>query len=84
MRVRDILDKVPDAAAISVASKTTVTSASGSVLAAFAGMNWTSIIASLAAVIGLVANIYFQLRRDRRERQETAARVAALQSGCAE
>jgi len=84
MKLRDALDKVPDAAAISVSSKTTAASASGSILAAFAGMNWPSVLASVAAIVGLLANIYFQIRRDRRERHETAARLNAIQARCGE
>ena len=33
-------------------------------------------------VIGLVVNVHFKLRRDRREHAEHEARMAAIKGGC--
>ncbi|MGK7051626.1 holin [Pseudomonas aeruginosa] len=40
------------------------------------------LIGVLVAVIGLLANIYFQVRRDRRESAESAARIEAIRGRC--
>lgn len=47
-----------------------------------AQINWVGLIGVLVAVIGLLANIYFQVRRDRRESAESAARIEAIRGRC--
>lgn len=41
-------------------------------------VNWIGVTGALVAVVGLLVNVYFQARRDRREAAESAARIRAL------
>lgn len=66
----------------SVANKTTVAGAITGAVGWLAQINWVGLMGVLFAAIGLAANIYFQLRRDRREAEESAARIAALKERC--
>ena len=81
MRLRDLIDAIPDTAAISVASKTTLGASGTGLLASMAQWNWTAIIASVVAIVGLVANLYFQRRRDKREREFHEAQLEILRKG---
>lgn len=67
---------------ISTANKSMATGALTSLLGFFASINWLSLTGSLVAIIGLFANIYFQKRRDRREAEESKARIKALGEHC--
>lgn len=67
-----------DAAAISIANKTMTGGALTGVVGWVSQVNWLGAIGTLVAIIGLAANIYFQLRRDRRESAESQARIAAM------
>lgn len=66
----------------SVASKTTVVGALTGVAGWMAQINWIGLAGVLVALMGLAANIYFQVRRDRREAAESAARIQALTDKC--
>lgn len=79
MRIQDV---VTDVAGISLANKTMAGGAGVSVLGLLSQVNWLGLIGALAAVIGLAANIYFQVRRDRRESAESQARIEALRDRC--
>lgn len=68
MRIRDYVNQIPDAAAISTAQTTTISSAAVGFLSWVGSINWVGLISVLVAVIGLAANIYFMWRRDKRER----------------
>lgn len=81
MRLRDLIDAIPDTAAISVASKTTLGASGTGLLASMVQWNWTAIIASVVAIVGLVANLYFQRRRDKREREFHEAQLEILRKG---
>lgn len=76
----------------SVANKTTVAGAVAGAVGWLAQINWMGLCGVLIAVLGLIFNVYFQHRRDRREAfecasrvaresAESAARIAAIQSG---
>lgn len=69
-------DVAKDVAAASVGNKLMV----GGGLTGFAGVvaqiNWVGLVGTLVAVLGLVVSAYFQIRKDRRERQESEAREA--------
>ena len=41
-------------------------------------VNWIGIAGVVVAVVGLLVSTYFQVRRDRREQAESAARLEAL------
>lgn len=71
-----------EVAGVSLANKTTITGALTGALGWLADVNWIGLTGVLVAVVGLAANIYFQVRRDRREAAESAARIAALQDRC--
>lgn len=75
-------DVAVDAAAISVANKTMAGGAGVGVVAVLAQVNWLGLIGAAVAVIGLGANVYFQIRRDRRESAESKARIEALRDRC--
>ena len=78
MRLRDQIDAIPDTAAISVSTKMTLSASGTGLLASMAQWNWTAIIASVVAIVGLVANLYFQRRRDKREREFHEAQLEML------
>lgn len=69
-----------EATAISAASKTTYGGALAGVLGWISAQDWITIIGVIVAVSGLASNLYFQIRRDRRESAYTAAKIEALQS----
>jgi len=66
----------------SLANKTTVAGALTGAVGWLAQINWVGLVGVLVAVLGLAANIFFQIRRDRRETAESAARIAAIKGQC--
>ena len=82
MKLKELIDAIPDAVALSVSSKVTVGASATGLLSSVAQWNWTAIIASLVAIVGLAANVYFLRRRDKRERDLHAAQMAALRDRC--
>ena len=82
MQIRDLIEAIPDSSAISLSAKATIGGSGAGIFASIADWNWTAICASLVAVIGLAANLYFQRRRDRRERELHKAQMAALRARC--
>jgi len=77
-----LLDKIPDAPAIKSTLIATLASASGSLGASMADWNWTAIIACATGLATALVNIWFIRRRDRRETEESRARIAALRERC--
>ena len=72
-----------DQLAQSISAKITLGSAVTGFLGWLAQINWLGLIASCCAIVGLAANVYFQIRRDRREQRESEARIKALKNhGC--
>ena len=69
MRIRDYVNQVPDAAAISTAQTTTISSAAVGVLSWVGSINWVGLISVLVAVAGLIANVYFSYRKHKREEE---------------
>lgn len=63
-----------DDAAITVANRTTEVGAATGVVGWMTQVNWVGWAGVLIALIGLGSNIYFQRRRDKRERAESQAR----------
>ena len=75
-------DAVVEAAGISVANKSMGVGAATGLLGFLASINWLGVIGALLGAVGLAANIYFQIRRDRRESAESRARLEALKEHC--
>lgn len=71
-----------EAAGISVANKTMAGGAATGLVGWLSQVNWIGAIGAAVAIIGLAANIYFQIRRDRRESTESRERIAALRDRC--
>lgn len=71
-----------DDAAILAANRTTETGALTGVVGWAAQVNWIGWAGVLVAVVGFLANLYYQRRRDRREQVESEARMAALRERC--
>lgn len=67
-----------EAAGITVANKSMGVGAATGLLGFFASVNWLGLTGVLVGLVGLMANIYFQIRRDRRESAESRARMDAL------
>ena len=78
----DRASAVVEATVASAANKTTVVGGITSALGWVTQVNWVAVTGIVVAVAGLLVNMYFQLRRDRRESAESAARIAALQEKC--
>lgn len=77
-----------EATAISAASKTTYGGALAGIAGWLASQDWLTIVGVIVAVGGLASNLYFQIRRDRRESAVARARIAAydrrmaMDAGC--
>ena len=68
-----------EAAGVSVTNKATAAGALTGAVGWAASLDWVGLLGAFIAIVGLSANIYFQVRRDRREAKESAARIAAFQ-----
>jgi len=77
-----ISDVATEAAGISVSNKVVAGGATTGLFGWLTQINWIGAIGALVAIVGLAANIYFQIRRDRRETRESAARMEALKEKC--
>tara|TARA_A100000171_G_C2105612_1_gene132152 strand:- start:294 stop:536 length:243 start_codon:yes stop_codon:yes gene_type:complete len=78
MRLNDVADTV----GISVANKTMVGGAGASLVSLLSQVNWLGVIGAVVAIGGLLVNVYFHIRRDRRETKESKARMEALRDRC--
>ncbi len=65
----------------SIANKATTAGAVTGVVSWLADANAIGLLGLGVAVLGLIANVYFSIRRDRRESAESAARIRALAGG---
>ncbi|WP_368640573.1 holin [Castellaniella ginsengisoli] len=81
-RVSEMPAHSADAIGIKSSAATTYGASASSIVASVAGWNWTAIITGVVAIVGLAVNVYFQVRRDRRESRESEARIAALKERC--
>jgi len=64
-----------------VSDKATLGGAATGVIGWLASINWIGLLGVAIALMGLIANVYFQHRRDKREQLETTARIEALRAG---
>lgn len=72
-------DTATEALVISIASKTTYTAGAASFMGWLASIDILSLVGAFVAVAGLVVNVYFLIRKDRRETIMHKQRVAELQ-----
>jgi len=75
-------DVAVEATVISTSGKTTMGGAATGIVGWLASVNWIGASGILIALAGLVVNIYFQIRKDRRETAESQARMTALRERC--
>lgn len=61
------IESLPDTA-IATSSATTIGAGFAGLLSWLGQINWVGLISVLVAVTGLAANIYFQIKRDKREK----------------
>lgn len=73
---------IVEAVGASVASKGMMVGAATGVAGWLSQVNWIGITGVGIAVLGFLVNTYFQIRRDRREDAESAARIQALRDQC--
>ncbi|ENV48111.1 hypothetical protein P255_00990 [Acinetobacter brisouii CIP 110357] len=69
-----------EATASAVATKITYGGGAASFFGFVTAINWLSLIGVTVAVLGLIINTYFQIKRDRREEAESRARVKSYTS----
>jgi len=80
--IMNLSDVAVEAAAISVSNKTTVGGVATGIVGWLASVNWLGVSGVLIALLGLLINLYFQIRRDRRETAESKERILALRARC--
>ena len=71
-----------DDAAITAANRATEAGAATGVLGWATQVNWIGWAGVLIALGGLFANLFYQRRRDRREKTEHEARMEAIKARC--
>lgn len=75
-------ESIVEAVGASVASKGMLTGGAVGLVGFFSQVNWIGVSGVVIAVLGLLINLYFQVRKDRREHDESAARIQALRDQC--
>ncbi|TKR55310.1 holin [Allopusillimonas ginsengisoli] len=75
-------DVAVEATVISNSGKATMGGAATGVVGWLASVNWIGVSGILIALAGLIVNVYFQVRKDRRETAESRERVKALRARC--
>lgn len=66
----------------SVANKGMIVGGTAGLVGWLSQVNWIGMSGVAVAVLGLLINFYFQVRRDRREHAESDARIQALRDQC--
>lgn len=75
-------ESIVEVVGASVANKGMMVGASAGFIGWLSQVNWIGIAGVVVAVLGLLISTYFQIRRDRREHAESAARIQALRDQC--
>ena len=75
-------ESIGEVVGASVASKGMLTGGAVGLVGFFSQVNWIGVSGVAIAVLGLLINLYFQVRKDRREHDESAARIQALRDQC--
>lgn len=73
---------IVEAVGASVASKGMLAGAGAGLFGFLSQANWIGIIGVVLAALGFAVNTWFQIRKDRRESAESAARIQALKEQC--
>lgn len=71
-------ESIVEVVGASVASKGMLTGGAVGLVGWLSQVNWIGITGVAVAVLGLLINLFFQVRKDRRETLESAARLEAL------
>lgn len=71
-------ESIVEVVGASVASKGMLTGGAVGLVGFFSQVNWIGVSGVVIAVLGLLINLFFQVRKDRRESIESAARLEAL------
>jgi len=71
-------ESIVEVVGASVASKGMLTGGAVGLVGFFSQVNWIGVSGVVIAVMGLLTNLYFQVRKDRRESIESAARIESL------
>ena len=75
-------ENIVEAVGISVANKGLIAGGATGLFGWLSQVNWIGIAGVVVAVLGLLISTYFQVRRDRREHAESAARLQAIKDQC--
>lgn len=71
-------ESIVEVVGASVASKGMLTGGAVGLVGFFSQVNWIGVSGVVIAVLGLLINLFFQVRKDRRESVESAARLEAI------
>jgi Trk-type K+ transport system membrane component len=71
-------ESIVEAVGISVANKGLIAGGATGLFGWLSQVNWIGFAGVAVAVLGLLISTYFQIRKDRREAAESAARLEAL------
>lgn len=75
-------ESIVEVVGASVASKGMFAGGAVGLVGFFSQVNWIGVSGVVIAVLGLLINLYFQVRKDRREHAESQARIQALRDQC--
>lgn len=75
-------ESIVEVVGASVASKGMLMGGAAGLVGFFSQVNWIGVSGVAIAVLGLLINLYFQVRKDRREHAESQARLQALKDQC--
>jgi len=75
-------ESIVEVVGASVANKGMLAGAGAGLVGFFSQVNWIGVSGVVIAVLGLLINLYFQVRKDRREHAESAERIKALREQC--
>ncbi|MBV4553072.1 holin [Pseudomonas sp. SWRI102] len=75
-------ESIVEVVGASVANKGMLVGGAAGMVGWLSQVNWIGIAGVVVAVLGLFISTFFQIRRDRREHAESAARIQALRDQC--
>lgn len=75
-------ESIVEVVGASVANKGMLVGGAAGMVGFFSQVNWIGVAGVAVAVLGLMINFYFQVRKDRREHAESQARLQALRDQC--